>query len=89
MMKKLFLIILAAGTLTACNNSSENPEDKKLDSLDNRKDTLKKLADSSFGAKIDSLKDKRDDLKQKFDSSIEAKKDSLKGKKTSEKDKKS
>jgi hypothetical protein len=81
-MKKLFLVILAAGSLTACNNSSETAVDQKVDSLNDRKDTLKEQTDSSFNAKIDSLKDRRDDLKQKFDSSIEAKKDSVKGKKS-------
>jgi hypothetical protein len=81
-MKKLFFIVLATVALTACNNSSESGVDQKVDSLNERKDTLKEQTDSSFNAQIDSLKERRDDLKQKFDSSIEAKKDSLKGKKS-------
>lgn len=76
------LVFLAVGFMTACNNSSGNAVDNKLDSLNDRKDTLTHNVDSSFDAKIDSLKEKKEELKDKFDSSIEAKKDSLKGKKS-------
>ena len=81
-MKKLFLICLTAAFFTACNNSSESAVDEKIDSLDERKDTLLHNVDSSINAKIDSLKERKEELKDKFDSTIDKKKDSLKKKKS-------
>lgn len=80
-MKKILFVFVAAASLAACNNSAEGPVENKLDSLDERKDTLIKQVDSSFEKKIDSLEQRKEELKDKFDSSIDAKKDSLKGKK--------
>lgn len=76
-MKKLFLIFCVAGVFAACNNSAEKADDK-MDSLEQRKDTLIENVDSATSAKIDSLKNRSEALKDHFDSSIEAKKDSIK-----------
>lgn len=81
-MKKTLLIVLFAGALVSCNNTSNDTTDQKIDSLNERKDTLMENVDSSINQKIDSLKEKKEELKDRFDSSIEAKKDSVK--KTSE-----
>lgn len=78
-MKKLLAFLLITGVLAACNNESKGVE-TKVDSLNQRKDTLLDHVDSTASAKIDSIKDRSKELKEKFDSSIEAKKDSIKGK---------
>jgi peptidoglycan hydrolase CwlO-like protein len=85
-MKKFLILVAIAGSLSACNNSSTSGSgtdstDKKLDSLEERKDTLVNNVDSTTDAKIDSLKDKAKNLKEKFDSSFKERKDSIKGKK--------
>jgi hypothetical protein len=76
-MKHLLIVLAIAGALTSCNSGSETEKDP-VDSLEQRKDTLVKKADSTFDAKIDSLKQRKEELKDRFDSSIEAKKDSVK-----------
>jgi len=78
-MKKALALILILGSLTACNNEAGNTGDK-VDSLEERKDTLLDRIDSTKDAKIDSIENKSDQLKDKYDSTIEAKKDSVKGK---------
>jgi peptidoglycan hydrolase CwlO-like protein len=78
-MKKLLAALLVLGTLAACNNESKSVENK-VDSLNERKDTLLEKVDSTADAKIDSIKDRSKELKEKFDSSIEKRKDSVKGK---------
>ncbi|HEU4469586.1 MAG TPA: hypothetical protein VFR58_00760 [Flavisolibacter sp.] len=77
-MKKTILVFFGAVLLLSCNNSSENPVEDKLDSLEARKDTLLDNIDSTTEAQTELLKERREKLKDKFDSSIEAKKDSLK-----------
>jgi len=79
-MKKIFLMLLVAGFIASCNNSSDNAVENQLDSLDERKDTLLNRVDSAFDKKIDSLEQRKEELKDKFDSTIDKKKDSLKGK---------
>jgi hypothetical protein len=76
-MKKVLASLLILGFLAACNNEAGNAGDK-VDSLNERKDTLLQNVDSTADAKIDSIKNKSEELKNKFDSSIEAKKDSIK-----------
>ena len=76
-MKRVLATVLVFGTLVACNNEA-GTSDNKVDSLNERKDTLLEKVDSTADAKIDSIKTKTEELKDKFDSSIEAKKDSLK-----------
>lgn len=76
-MKKSLAFLLILGSLTACSNEAGNTE-SKVDSLEERKDTLLENVDSTANAKIDSIKNKSEELKDKFDSSIEAKKDSVK-----------
>jgi hypothetical protein len=76
-MKKIFASLLILGSLAACNNEAGNVENK-VDSLNERKDTLLENVDSTADAKIDSIKNRSEELKDKFDSSIEAKKDSIK-----------
>jgi len=51
-MKKLFFVLLAAGTITACNNSTGGP-DSTLDAAKKTADTIKANADSAI-KKIDS-----------------------------------
>jgi|GEM_PF-1841399 len=79
-MKKALALFVILGFLTACNNEAGNAGDK-VDSLEQRKDTLLDRVDSTKEAKIDSIENKTEQLKDKFDSTIEAKKDSVKGKK--------
>jgi hypothetical protein len=76
-MKKVLASLFILGFLAACNNEAGNAGDK-VDSLNERKDTLLQNVDSTKDAKIDSIKNKSEELKDKFDSSIEAKKDSIK-----------
>jgi uncharacterized coiled-coil DUF342 family protein len=78
-MKKVLASLLVFGSLAACNNESKSVENK-VDSLNERKDTLLENVDSTKNAKIDSINDRSKELKEKFDSSIEAKKDSVKSK---------
>lgn len=78
-MKKILASLLILGSLAACNNEAGTTENK-VDSLNERKDTLLEKVDSTADAKIDSIKNRKEELKEKFDSSIEAKKDSVKGK---------
>ncbi|HEX2608775.1 MAG TPA: hypothetical protein VHK91_15435 [Flavisolibacter sp.] len=78
-MKKIFASLFLMSALAACNNESGTTENK-VDSLEQRKDTLLDKIDSTKDAKIDSIEKRSDDLKDKFDSTIEAKKDSVKGK---------
>lgn len=75
-MKKILSSLLFIGTLAACNNNAGSAEDK-VDSLNERKDTLTENVDSTAKAKIDSVKQWEKEQKEKFDSSIEAKKDSV------------
>lgn len=77
-MKNALIAVLFAGVLASCNNSSNDATDQKIDSLNERKDTLIENVDSSMNQKIDSLKEKKEELKDRFDSSIDAKKDSIK-----------
>ena len=76
-MKKLLASIMMVSLLAACNNNGSNEGDK-LDSLNERKDTLIENVDSTADAKIDSIKNQSEELKDKFDSSFEARKDSIK-----------
>jgi hypothetical protein len=75
-MKRIFSLILAAGLMASCNDSGDKTQDP-VDSLENRKDTLDKMIDSSYDAKIDSLEQRKDMLKDKADSSIDARRDSI------------
>lgn len=77
-MKKIGILLVLAGFLTACNNSASNGSSETIDSLNKREDTLKHNVDSSTRAKEDSLNQHAKNLKQKFDSSIQEKKDSVK-----------
>jgi peptidoglycan hydrolase CwlO-like protein len=77
-MKKALIAVLFTGVFASCNNTSNDTTDQKIDSLNERKDTLIENVDSSINQKIDSLKEKKEELKDRFDSSIEAKKDSVK-----------
>ena len=76
-MKKIIVSLSLIGTLAACNNNAGTAEDK-VDSLNERKDTLLEKVDSTADAKIDSLKEWKKEQTEKFDSSIEARKDSVK-----------
>ena len=76
-MKKMIVSLLILGSLAACNNESGTSGDK-VDSLNERKDTLLEKVDSTTEARVDSLKKNAEEKKEKFDSSIEAKKDSVK-----------
>jgi hypothetical protein len=78
-MRKTLLLFSLFGTLMACNNSSENTDDK-VDSIENRKDTLMENVDSVEKAKVDSIKQWKENQEEKIDSATEARKDSLKGK---------
>jgi hypothetical protein len=75
-MKKILSSLLLIGALAACNNNAGTAEDK-VDSLNERKDTLLEKVDSTADARIDSLKDWKKEQKEKFDSSIDARKDSI------------
>jgi hypothetical protein len=77
-MKKILASLFLFAFLAACNNAGKN--ENKVDSLNERKDTLLNKVDSTKNAKIDSIKNRSEELKDKFDSSIDAKKDSVKGK---------
>jgi hypothetical protein len=76
-MKKFLASLLILGALAACNNEAGNAGNK-VDSLNERKDSLLENVDSTKDAKIDSLNNRSEELKDKFDSSIEVKKDSIK-----------
>jgi hypothetical protein len=80
-MKKIAFMLLAVAVFSSCNNSSDDTVENKIDSLNERKDTLLNNVDSAFDKKIDSLEKRKEELKDKFDSTIDKKKDSLKGKK--------
>ena len=64
-MKKILLVIAIAGSVMACNNSSETTEDKK-DSLD-----------SIAGEKKDMIDSTAEQKKDMIDSTTEQKKDAL------------
>lgn len=53
-MKKVFLLFIVAGSLAACNNSSETTENKK-DSIDSVAGQKKEIVDSSAQAKKDAI----------------------------------
>jgi len=76
-MKRILALVLVSGVLFACNNTAENTGDK-VDSIEERKDTLLDKVDSTKDAKIDSIQNRAENLKEKIDSSAEARKDSLK-----------
>ena len=69
-MKKIFLMLLVAGFIASCNNSSDNAVENQIDSLNERKDTLHNRVDSAFEKKIDSLEERKETLKDKFDFTI-------------------
>ena len=78
-MKKILIVFTVAGLMIACNNGGDSKDgsdsiEQKVDSLEEREDTLKNMVDSTFEAKKDSLDQRKQELKEKFDSTIEAKK---------------
>lgn len=77
-MKKIAILLVFTGFMTACNNSSNSGAGQTIDSLNKREDTLKHNVDSSTRARKDSLDQHAKDLKQKFDSTIKERKDSVK-----------
>ncbi|GAA4333529.1 hypothetical protein [Flaviaesturariibacter amylovorans] len=50
-MKKVFLALAFAASLTACNSSSDTAADQKTDSLENKADSTKGAIDSAAEAK--------------------------------------
>lgn len=64
-MKKLFIVLAAAGFLTACNNSA--------DTVDNTKDSL----DSVANVKTDVIDSTADRKIEQIDSTTDAKKDAI------------
>jgi len=64
-MKKLFIVLAAAGFLTACNNTA--------DTTDNAKDSL----DSIENAKKEAIDSSSKEQKQQIDSTTDAKKEAL------------
>ena len=77
-MKKIFLMMAIAGTVMACNNSSETTENKK-DSLDSIANEKKDMIDSTAEQKkdvIDSTTAMKKDALDKMDSA--RRKDSIK-----------
>ncbi|HUC80094.1 MAG TPA: hypothetical protein VMR70_04225 [Flavisolibacter sp.] len=65
-MKKLFFVVLAAGTLVACDNSAADAEKRAKDSLDSVTNLQKESIDNAA-----------QDAKQGLDSTTDAAKDSL------------
>jgi hypothetical protein len=63
-MKKLFGILLIAGTLAACNNGND---------ADSKADSAKDAVDSAANAKIDKIDSARDVQKDKIDSMADKK----------------
>lgn len=73
-MKKAFLILVAAASLTACSNSASTTADKK-DSVDSVASVKKDIVDSSADAKkdkIDSSANKTKEAIEKKDSAVHA-----------------
>ena len=65
-MKKLFFVVLAAGSLVACDNSAADAEKRTKDSLD-----------SITNLQKESIDEAAKDAKQGLDSTTDAAKDSL------------
>ena len=78
-MKKLFAFLFISGSLVACDNNGTTTENP-IDSIQERRDSLKDNVDSSLGNKIDSLEERKEELKEKFDSAAEKRIDSVKQK---------
>ena len=78
-MKKVFALLVLAGSLAACNNDGGGNQDP-IDSTEKRNDTLQKKVDSTIEKQIDSLEQRKEQLKEKFDSATEKRIDSIKQK---------
>ena len=63
-MKKFFLVLMAAGTMTACNNEASTDGDVK--------DSVQKTIDSIGDARVDSVKEATDSLQQKVENTFSA-----------------
>jgi len=77
-MKKFILLFALIGALASCNNNGETTEEK-VDSIEERKDTLLDKVDSTKDAKIDSIENWSEKQEEKIDSAAKARKDSAKG----------
>lgn len=62
-MKKLWVLLVVAGFVSACNNSS--------DVVDDRKDSVLEKIDSSTGAKVDSIEETADSVKKVVEGTFE------------------
>lgn len=62
-MKKLFALVIIAGSLAACNNNGETAS--------NVEDSVKSAIDSIGDARVDSVKEATDSLEQKVDATFE------------------
>jgi signal transduction histidine kinase len=63
-MKKFFLVLMAAGAMTACNNEASTDGDVK--------DSVQKTIDSIGDARVDSVKEATDSLQQKVENTFSA-----------------
>jgi len=62
-MKKLWVLLVIAGLVSACNNSGDGADDKKDSVLD--------VIDSSTGAKVDSIEETADSVKKMVEGTFE------------------
>lgn len=62
-MKRLFALLIIAGSLAACNNNGETAA--------NVEDSVKTAIDSVGDARVDSVKEATDSLEQKVDATFE------------------
>lgn len=76
-MKKLFVLVLAAGVFASCNNSGDAAKDMK-DSLDSVTKLKKESVDNAAQQAKDTMQKNADSLKNKIDSAAKKASDTLK-----------